>query len=225
MHWRDVFLQLIIVVGITLVVAGLGRRLLSRNWIPQKRVIDLVVAVCIMLVIAPIVLYIFHSPTDYDYQYIDLTESMEALEYGQTELTDMHAHSDMPIRYTLERDHYILHAAVDTLAGPLRPTVVFSVEDKALVGANIKGAGIDCSLFINEMASYEYERRGYAAGGVGLVWVGRWSEPVTGNDVAPLDSDQKCAISIFDGNGKKVAKEEIPFKIVTNGFRRVYSSL
>lgn len=223
-HWRDVLLQLIIVVGITLVTAALGRWLFSHNSTSRARVVVSSVATLVMFPIAFVLMYIFRAPNDFDYQHFVLTDGMEAVEYGQTELRNMHAHSDMPIRYKLKRDQYILYATVETWAQPHRPTVIFSVEGKTLVDTSIKGAATNHSQCIVEINSYEYEEHGYTAGSAGFVWAGTY-HPVCENDDGPLKRDGKFKIPIFDGTGQKVAVEVIPFEIVTNGFQRVYDSL
>ncbi len=148
---------------------------------------------------------------------------MEVLEYGKTELIDVRDHVSMPVKYRLEREGYVVYALVDTR--PHRPTVIFSMESKTLTDAHIEGAGIHCFLFIDEIRPDELARHGYPAGSLRFAWVDRAALPQCERHKIPAETDRIIRISIFDGSGDKVADEEIPFDIVTNGFHREYDSM
>ena len=175
----------------------------------------------VLLLTVPVILSGCGS-NDFDYRYIGLTDSMEAVEYGQTELSNVRAHSDFPIRYKLERDQYILHAIIDKRS--ILPTVIFSVEGKTLIDAHIRGTGVPYFLDLREIRSVEYLHYGYPSGSVRFVWNPE-DRRVYGDRKALPKHKRKFTISVYDGIGKKVAEEEILFDIVVNGIHRVYDSL
>jgi len=157
--------------------------------------------------------------SDYGYEYISLTKSMEVLDYGNTELTNVRAHSSMPIRYMLERDQYTLYGSVDRLS--ILPAALFSIEGKTLFDAKIRGDNIHCFGFFEEVAPVQIDHYGYREGSIRFTWnpVG---DRICANEIAPVGEGRKIVISIMNGVGKIVAEEEILFDIVTNGIYREF---
>ena len=159
-----------------------------------------------------------------DYEYISLTDSMEVVKTGQPDVSGIHDHSEMPLRYRLERDTYVIHAALDESAN--RPTIVFSVESKQNGHLGISAEPIRCCMYEDVILSPEVRYKGFPADGVKLKWaLGRLPPPC--DRIAPLSEDEKVIrLLVFDANrGGKIAAENIRFSIEKNGGRTVYDTL
>lgn len=160
---------------------------------------------------------------DYDYEYVSLEESMEVVEYGKTELRNVRDHTEIPIRYKLERDQYILYGAVDKKSIP--PAVVFTVEGKTLTNASIEGAYIKCIAYFNAIRPSEVRHSGYPEGGIRFSWKPDLQYPPCQGETMPIGKDRKAVISIFDDSIGFISKEELQFDIKTNGIYRENDSL
>lgn len=56
-----------------------------------------------------------------DYEYISLINDMEVVETGPPGVSGIHDHSEMPLRYRLDRESYVIHARFDDRAN--RPII------------------------------------------------------------------------------------------------------
>jgi len=169
-----------------------------------------------------VALLIFGCYSDFDYEYMSLAQSMEITEYGQTELHGVRDDTDMPIRYVLERDEYVLYAVVDTKS--ISPSAIFNIEGKSLIDANIKGESIRCIAFFHSVNAAEVSRREYPEDGIRFSWKPNKIPPCDSVET-PTGSDRKVVISVYDGTGRFVTKEEILFEIKANGIRRENNSI
>lgn len=159
---------------------------------------------------------------DFDYEYVSLAASMEILEYGQTDLDNVRNHTDIPIRYQLEREQYTLFASVDKLSIP--PAVIFTIEGKSLIDANIKGESLKCIAVFQPIRPSEARRHGYPEDGIRFSWKPN-NIPPCDNVKLPMGDDRKVVISVYGGTGYLVAEEEILFEIRTSGTRREINSI
>ena len=167
-------------------------------------------------------LFVFGCYYDYDYEYISLAQSMEILEYGKTELGNVRDHHDMPIKYELERDQYILYAAVDKKSIP--PAIIFTVEGNTLKDAAIEGAPIKCVASFDAIRPYEVQDGGYPEGGIRFTWKPT-KYGLCQNETVPIGENRKMVVSVYDGISGFVAREELRFEIVINGIYRENDSL
>lgn len=157
-----------------------------------------------------------------DYEYISLTGEIEVAEYGAPAVTGIFDHSEMPIRYRLERDNYIIHARYDEAAN--RPTVWFSAESSQGEKLSIQVAPIPCYASEDSWRSDADESKGFPPDGVKLTWaLGKVARPC---DQRPSLSEIRKVIrvSVFDREGK-VGQEEIGFQVKKNGRRKIVDSV
>ena len=158
-----------------------------------------------------------------DYEYISLIDSMEVIESGQPDVSGIHDHSNMPLRYRLERDTYVIHPVFDE--GANRPTIVFSVESKQNGKLGISAEPIPCYMHEVVILATEVDYKGFSADGVKLRWpLGRLPPPC--DNRGPLAEDEQVIrLSVFDARTGKIADEKIRFSVETNGGRTIYDSL
>ncbi len=166
--------------------------------------------------------FVFGCYYDYDYEYISLVDSMDILEYGKTELRNVREHDDMPIKYKLERDRYILFASVDKKSIP--PAVIFTLESKSLIDANIEGTTIRCFGFFHDIRPSEVRNSGYPEGGIRFSWQPTSYGPCE-KEVMPVGENRKVVVSVYDKVSGLVAKEELRFDILSNGIYRESDSI
>jgi len=159
-----------------------------------------------------------------DYEYISLTNSMEVVGTGQPDVSGIHDQSEMPLRYRLERDTYVIHAVLDESAN--RPTIVFGVESKQNGNLGIRAEPIFCYMQADFILTPKVDYKEFPVDGVKLQWsLGRL--PPYCDNRAPLSEDEKVIrLSVYDvSTGGQIADENIRFSVEKNGGRTIYDSL
>lgn len=150
---------------------------------------------------------------------MSLERSMDVTEYGKSELTNLRAHGEMPIRYKVERDEYILYGEVDRWS--IRPASVFSVEGKSVIGAQIRVTGIRCFASVEDPAPAEVQHGRFVVGSKRFKWnpIGHLECP---NEIEPNDVNRRIEILVLNDRGQELFREVILFDIVNNGIHREY---
>jgi len=147
---------------------------------------------------------------------------MEIVEYGRTELSMVRDHTDIPVRYKLERGQYTLFALVDKHS--ISPAVIFTIEGKSLIDASLQMDFIRCVASAKSLRPSEVKRYRYPEDGIRFLWNPN-SIPPCDTVAIPIGDDRKIVISIINGTGHLVATERLQFDIKTNGTRRENDSL
>ena len=159
--------------------------------------------------------------SDFEYEYISLEDSMEVLDYGKTELSNIRAHVDMPVLYALEREKYILYGEVDKRSIP--PAIIFSIENKTLIDPYIKGATLTkCFGGFQSIRQMESKRYGYPELGIRYIWQQN-AAIFCPNEI--VREPGAVLVDVYSSDGTLVVTEEIRYTIKINGIHREYDGI
>lgn len=162
--------------------------------------------------------------TEFEYQYLSLTEDMEIVEYGYSEVGGLSGHAKMPISYSIERDQYSINAFVDLEA--TQPKVIFEVDGKMMLDAKLRGEV--ASSCIGRITPIVDGRRVYAAEtaqGLEFMLASYAPDHECRRLLADPDYDVELVLTITNGAGTTVGTETVRMNVITNGTVRAFDAL
>jgi hypothetical protein len=156
-----------------------------------------------------------------DYEYISLVEEMAVVKYGRAEgnfgnLVSLRGHSDMPIRYQLNRDDYTLYADIDRWSN--RPAVIFSVDSFRDPKARLIGTQIVCFASFRELYPFEVDKYGNPPGAAIFSWGPVGDVSSCSQVTMPDPENYWLEVSIVGQDEKIIAIERLDFEIKSNGW-------
>lgn len=149
----------------------------------------------------------------YDYEYISLEKvsDIKTISYGQSEMSRVKSNADMPIRYELHRENYILVFEIDKKAH--WPSIYVSV--KSLDGAALTIKAIytsDCGGF--DGLGIDYELDGMQA--LRYEWLPLLSRDCKVAESGDYSSQQVIGFKV-ENQGGELSEERLPFTLIKNG--------
>lgn len=150
----------------------------------------------------------------FDYKYISLEqfEGIQVISHGRSELSRLKSDNEMPIRYELARENYVLIFELDKKNH--WPSVFVSSVSLSNVGLIIEAIAVgDCGGFDDWGIQYKIDN----LQALRYVWSPAFNRncQVSGNEDYP--SQQMIGFVVKDQGGNILGEEKLPFTLIRNG--------
>ena len=160
-------------------------------------------------------------PKFFEYKYISLEqlEGVQVISHGKSEISHLLSDNEMPVRYELARESYILVFELDKKY--YWPSIFVGSKSLSNVGLIIEAIAIgDCGRFdvwgtytIDNLQALRY------------VWSPAGSINCRVSDIEDYPAQQIIGFVVKNQEGKVLGEEKLPFTLIRNGTYYEYDSL
>ena len=150
----------------------------------------------------------------FDYKYISLEQlnGIQIISHGKPEIPHLKSDNEMPVRYELAREKYVLIFELDKMNH--WPSIFVSAKSMSNVGHIIEAVSVgDCGGFDDWGTQYTIDN----LQALRYVWSPAFNRncQVSGNEDYPVQ--QIIGFVVKNKEGKILGEEKLPFTLIKNG--------